>query len=102
MTALPRSATSIRLRSTTNFLALAFAALSLLYPAGADALPNPNGGGPAPPPLPEDDAGGDDLFLLQASVAPNVVLFMDNSDSMNQIEWHPAFDPEAGSNQTQW
>ena len=37
---------------------------------------------------------GDDLFLLQSAVAPNVVLFMDNSDSMNQIEWHPAFDPE--------
>ncbi len=37
---------------------------------------------------------GDDLFLLQSSVAPNVILFMDNSDSMNQIEWHPAFDPE--------
>jgi len=37
---------------------------------------------------------GDDLFLLQAAVAPNVILFMDNSDSMNQIEWHPAFDPE--------
>jgi type IV pilus assembly protein PilY1 len=37
---------------------------------------------------------GDDRFLLQSAVAPNVVLFMDNSDSMNQIEWHPAFDPE--------
>jgi hypothetical protein len=36
----------------------------------------------------------DDLFLLQSAVAPNVILFMDNSDSMNQIEWHPAFDPE--------
>ncbi len=37
---------------------------------------------------------GDDLFLLQSAVAPNVILFMDNSDSMNHIEWHPAFDPE--------
>ncbi len=37
---------------------------------------------------------GDDIFLLQSAVAPNVVLFMDNSDSMNHIEWHPAFDPE--------
>ena len=37
---------------------------------------------------------GDDIFLLQSAVAPNVVLFMDNSDSMNHIEWHPAFDIE--------
>jgi len=37
---------------------------------------------------------GDDVFLLQSAVAPNVVLFMDNSDSMNHIEWHPAFDAE--------
>jgi type IV pilus assembly protein PilY1 len=37
---------------------------------------------------------GDDVFLLQSAVAPNVVLFMDNSDSMNHIEWHPEFDTE--------
>ncbi len=37
---------------------------------------------------------GDDVFLLQSAVAPNVVLFMDNSDSMNHIEWHPTFDSE--------
>jgi type IV pilus assembly protein PilY1 len=50
---------------------------------------------PQPPaPLPGDEAGGDDLFLLQAAVAPNVILLMDNSASMNNIEWHPAFDPE--------
>jgi len=91
MSALPRSATSIRLLSTLNFLPLAFAALLILFAATAAALPGPP---PPPPPLPEDDAGGDDLFLLQASVAPNVVLIMDNSDSMNQIEWHPAFDPD--------
>jgi type IV pilus assembly protein PilY1 len=48
----------------------------------------------APPPA---DAGGDDIFLMSTSVEPNVILLMDNSLSMNQIEWHPAFDPDAGS-----
>jgi type IV pilus assembly protein PilY1 len=43
----------------------------------------------APPPL---DAGGDDIFLIQSSVAPNVILLIDNSESMGHIEWHPAFD----------
>ena len=36
-------------------------------------------------------------FLLTTSVAPNVVLIIDNSYRMNQIEWHPAFDPDAAS-----
>jgi type IV pilus assembly protein PilY1 len=36
----------------------------------------------------------DDQFLLQSAVAPNVILFMDNSDSMNNIEWYPTFDPD--------
>jgi len=51
---------------------------------------------PAPPasPSPPVDAFGDDLFLITTSVAPNVILIMDNSDSMNHIEWHPAFDPD--------
>lgn len=40
---------------------------------------------------------GDDIFLLTASTSPNVILLMDNSKSMNQIEWHPGFDPDAGS-----
>ena len=89
MTALPRSTTNAPLRSTTNLLALAVAALSLIVPAIADAVP------PQPlPPLPGEDAGGDDLFLMQSAVAPNVILLMDNSASMNNIEWHPAFDPE--------
>jgi type IV pilus assembly protein PilY1 len=79
-------------RTTTNVLALAAAALLLIIPTIADAMPVI--GDPPPAPLPGDDAGGDDLFLLQSAVAPNVVLFMDNSDSMNQIEWHPAFDPD--------
>jgi type IV pilus assembly protein PilY1 len=41
-------------------------------------------------------AVGDDLFLLTTSVSPNVVLFIDNSFSMAQIEWHRAFDPTVG------
>lgn len=49
---------------------------------------------PAPPPSPAVDAFGDDLFLITTSVAPNVILIMDNSDSMNHIEWHPRFDPD--------
>lgn len=40
---------------------------------------------------------GDDIFLLTVAAAPNVVLLLDNSTSMNHIEWHPAFDPDAGS-----
>lgn len=37
-------------------------------------------------------AGGDaDLFTT--SVAPNVVLMVDNSGSMNHVVWHPEFDP---------
>ncbi|MCZ6782491.1 MAG: PilC/PilY family type IV pilus protein, partial [Proteobacteria bacterium] len=31
---------------------------------------------------------GDDLFLLRTSISPNVVLVMDNSASMDQMEWH--------------
>ncbi|MFT5695099.1 MAG: type IV pilus assembly protein PilY1 [Myxococcota bacterium] len=36
-------------------------------------------------------AGDSDLF--SASVAPNVVLMVDNSGSMNHVVWHPSFDP---------
>jgi type IV pilus assembly protein PilY1 len=42
-----------------------------------------------PPPL---DAYGDDIFLHSTSLAPNVILLMDNSESMSHMEWHPAFD----------
>ena len=41
------------------------------------------------------DASADDSDLFQASVAPNVVLMVDNSGSMNHVVWHPAYDPEA-------
>src|SRR5262245_14206870 len=40
---------------------------------------------------------GDDIFLLTTTTSPNVVLLMDNSRSMNSIEWHPAFDNGAAS-----
>jgi hypothetical protein len=36
-----------------------------------------------------------DLFLLMSSFPPNVALLLDNSNSMNQIEWHPMYDPAA-------
>src|SRR5215813_398637 len=42
-------------------------------------------------------ATGDDVFLLTTTTSPNVILLMDNSMSMYQIEWHPAFDPNAAS-----
>ncbi len=35
----------------------------------------------------------DDTFLITTSVKPNVILILDNSTTMNQIEWHPAFNP---------
>jgi hypothetical protein len=61
--------------------------VALLLPATAHAAA-------APPDAPLD-AYGDDTFLLSTSLAPNVIMIMDNSESMNQIEWHPAFDQEA-------
>lgn len=44
----------------------------------------------------------DDLFLLSTSVPPNVVLFIDNSLAMAQIEWHPAYDPMATPTCANW
>ncbi len=86
--ALPHTTTNTLLRSTTNILlSLLIAGLCLPISTIAGAVP--------PPPPPPADASGDDIFLIQASVSPNVILFMDNSQSMNAIEWHPAFDPEA-------
>ena len=35
----------------------------------------------------------DDIFLFTSSVAPNVMIQLDNSVSMNHIVWHPSFDP---------
>ncbi|HEY5656469.1 MAG TPA: hypothetical protein VIY27_01635, partial [Myxococcota bacterium] len=56
----------------------------LLLPAAAHAQASTS-----PPPL---DAYGDDVFLLSTSLAPNVILLMDNSESMSHMEWHPGFD----------
>ena len=76
--------------SPRHALATLLVACALLLPAVAGAMSGATT--PEPPPL---DAYGDDLFLLSTSLAPNVILIMDNSESMNQIEWHPAFDQEA-------
>jgi type IV pilus assembly protein PilY1 len=67
-----------------GLLALAVG-LAPLAPTGLSAAQSPS------PPL---DAFGDDLFLLSTSVSPNVILLMDNSPSMQHIEWHPGFDPD--------
>jgi type IV pilus assembly protein PilY1 len=64
---------------------------ALLLGVPATGFAKKDGSATPPPPL---DPSGDDLFLLTASTSPNVVLLMDNSRSMHQIEWHPAFDPE--------
>jgi hypothetical protein len=69
-------------------LSLGAAALALL--SGAPALGM--GSVVASPPL---DASGDDIFLISTSTSPNVILLMDNSDTMNSIEWHEDFDSEA-------
>ncbi len=72
-------------RSRSRLASLA--ALALLAPLlGAPTVVSP--------PI---SASGDDIFLLTAATAPMVILLMDNSKSMNQIEWHRAFDPNAGS-----
>jgi len=61
-------------RTVTRTFAIAGAAVALLLPGVSGSVL------------------GDDLFLLSTSVPPNVVIFIDNSNSMNQIEWHYAFD----------
>ena len=42
-------------------------------------------------------ATADDSDLFQTSVAPNVVLMVDNSGSMNHVVWHPSYDPDEDS-----
>ncbi len=64
----------------------------LLIAALAGALMGP---APTPPPPTPIDASGDDIFLLTTSVSPLVVLLLDNSKSMEHVEWHPAYDPTA-------
>lgn len=38
---------------------------------------------------------GDDVLFSTTSVAPNVLLLLDSSASMNHLIWHPVFDPKA-------
>lgn len=47
--------------------------------------------------IPASDAHAQDDTVLFATtqVAPNVIVLMDNSGSMNHITWHPDFDPTA-------
>ena len=47
-----------------------------------------------PLPLPQR-AAAQDTALFSNSVAPNVMLMVDNSGSMEHMVWHPAFDPSA-------
>jgi len=44
--------------------------------------------------LPVATGTADDTDLFTNQVAPNVVLVFDNSGSMNNIVWHPAFQPD--------
>jgi type IV pilus assembly protein PilY1 len=39
--------------------------------------------------------GEDDTALFSVSVAPNVMIMIDNSGSMNELVWHPDFNPAA-------
>jgi type IV pilus assembly protein PilY1 len=47
--------------------------------------------------LPSRVGRAEDSELFSTAVAPNVVLFVDNSGSMNSVVWHPAFDPTKAS-----
>ncbi len=46
-------------------------------------------------PRPAGSSVDADLFLFTTSVSPNVAILMDNSGSMNNLVWHPKFDPTA-------
>jgi type IV pilus assembly protein PilY1 len=43
--------------------------------------------------MPSSAGVADDTVLFTAAVAPNVLLHVDNSGSMNNIVWHEAYDP---------
>ncbi len=64
-----------------RFVALALAA-GLLLPAGAGLA--------------------DDTALFTAAVPPNVLLVIDNSGSMNEVVWHPAYDPAGDPTCNYW
>ena len=58
------------------------AALGVLVFSAALLLPN------------SPTVAADDAALFSTSVAPNVMLMVDNSGSMNNIVWHPEFDAD--------
>lgn len=43
--------------------------------------------------LPSSARSEDDTSLFSVSVAPNVMIMIDNSGSMNELVWHPDFNP---------
>jgi type IV pilus assembly protein PilY1 len=47
--------------------------------------------------LPAGPGRADDSDLFSTAVTPNVMLYVDNSGSMNNVVWHPAFDPTKAS-----
>jgi type IV pilus assembly protein PilY1 len=52
--------------------------------------------------MPQTSFSAGDADLFTASVAPNVVLVVDNSGSMSQIVWHPEFDPSVTPTCRNW
>jgi len=43
--------------------------------------------------LPAAAGRADDTVLFSSAVPPNVLLVIDNSGSMNEVVWHPSYDP---------
>ncbi len=52
--------------------------------------------------LPGGSGLAEDTDLFTISVAPNVLLLVDNSYSMKHIVWHPAFDPTETPSCSEW
>jgi len=52
--------------------------------------------------LPGTAGVADDTALFTAVVPPNVMLMIDNSGSMNNLVWHPDFDPSVDPSCAQW
>jgi type IV pilus assembly protein PilY1 len=52
--------------------------------------------------LPAAAGRADDTALFSAAVPPNVLLVIDNSGSMNEVVWHPAYDPAGNPSCNYW
>src|SRR5688572_12246809 len=52
--------------------------------------------------LPAAAGRADDTALFSAAVPPNVLLVIDNSGSMNEVVWHPAYDPAGDPTCNYW